>query len=168
VEDRGVRIEDTRRFAVPRQEVWDYLTDPATWPRLLAGLLEVTDPTPTSWAKPGDRVRFTYRLLGRRIEGELRLEEVIPAQYLKVHIEAPKIGALTQEWFFADAGEHSTTLRIICRTDEPTRFHERPIDRTVIPRAIQGDLTTTLDKLVAIFTLRLDSESPPQQSGRRV
>lgn len=163
-----MRIEETRRFPVPPQQVYDYLTDPKTWPLWLAGMLEVEDAETVTWEKPGDRVRFTYRLLGRCINGEFHLEEVIPAQYIKVHTTAPAFGTLTQGWFYSDAGEHSTTLRIICITDEPTSFDGRVIDRSVIPRAIQRDLTATLSNLEAIFSLGLNDQPPsPHRWNRR-
>jgi len=155
-----MRIEETRRFPVPRQQVYDYLTDPKTWPLWIAGMLDVEDAETATWEKPGDRVRFAYKLLGRRVEGETRLQEIIPAQYVKVHTTAPSVGDLTQEWFYSDAGEHSMTLRIVYETDEPTSFFGRLINRAVVPQAIQRDLTATLSNLDAIFALGLSDAEP--------
>jgi len=161
-----VRIEETRRFPLSRQQVYHYLTDPKTWPLWLAGMLDIENAETATWEKPGDRVRFTYRLLGRRIKGETRLQEIIPAQYIKIQTDVPTVGALTQEWFYADTGEGSMTLKVVYEIDEPTSFFGRLIDRTVIPRAIQQDLTATLSNLETIFALGLDNrpsiESPKE------
>ncbi len=148
-----MRIEETRRFPVPRKQVYDYLIDPGTWPLWLAGLIEVLDVEHAKWDEPGDRVQFVYRLLGRRVEGETLLQEIRPAQYARTHVQAPAVGTVTQEWFYSDAAEDSMTLRVVYETDEPTSFFGKAIDRTVVPRALERDLTGTMANLEGIFAV---------------
>ena len=152
-----MRFEETRRFPISRSQAHAFLADPATWVDWLPGLME---PAATGLEQPGDRVRLVYRLLGRRVEAKAVLQQLIPGQYARVHIETAELGTLAQEWFFSDAGPDSMTLRIVCETDEPTSLFGRPVDPTLLPRAIQADLEATLGNLEAIFALGV----PDQQS----
>jgi hypothetical protein len=147
-----MRTEATLRIPIPRKEVYDYLIDPRTWTFWMAGLIDVTDPDNTRWEQPGDTILCGYRLLGRKMETRVSLDENQPAQYVKVHATTA-VGSVTQEWFYSDAGETSTTLRAIYETDEATNFFGKIIDRTVIPKAIERDLKATMGNLEQIFTM---------------
>jgi hypothetical protein len=147
-----MRIEATQRFPMPRKEVYDYLIDPKTWTYWMAGILDVTDPDHARWEQPGDQINLGYRLLGRRVETQVELDENQAAQYVRVHATTP-VGEVTQEWFYSDTGETSTTLRVVYETDEPTSFFGKIIDRTMIPKTIERDLKTTMGNLEQIFTI---------------
>lgn len=147
-----MRTEATQRIPLPREEVYNYLIDPETWAYWMAGILDIAETDPAEWAQPGDKVHLGYRLLGRRVETEVELEEVQPAQYVKVHATTP-VGSVNQQWFYSDAGEDSTTLRVVYETDEATSFFGSIIDRTVIPKAIERDLKTTMANLEQIFAM---------------
>jgi hypothetical protein len=137
---------------MPRKEVYDYLIDPKTWIYWMAGILGVTDPDNTRWEQPGDQINLGYRLLGRRIETQIELDENQPAQYVRVYATTP-VGNVTQEWFYSDTGETSTALRVVYETDEPTSFFDKIIDRTVVPKAIERDLRITMGNLEQIFAM---------------
>jgi hypothetical protein len=154
-----MRTEATQRIPLPRQEVYDYLIDPKTWTSWMAGILDVTDPDQARWEQPGDQINLGYRLLGRRIETQAELDEIQPAQYVKLHATTPAVN-VTQEWFYADASETSTTLRVVYETDEPTSFYGKIIDRTAIPKAIERDLKATMDNLVQIFATGIPATFP--------
>ena len=147
-----MRTEAIQRIPLPRQEVYDYLVDPGTWAYWMAGIVDITDPDLAEWAQPGDKVHLGYRLLGRRIETEVELDEIQPAQYVKSHATTP-VGNVIQQWFYSDAGENSTTLRVVYETDEPTNFFGSIIDRAVIPQAIERDLRATMTNLEQIFAM---------------
>jgi uncharacterized protein YndB with AHSA1/START domain len=147
-----MRTEAVQRIPLPREEVYNYLVDPETWAYWMAGILDVTDPDLVEWTQPGDKVHLGYRLLGRRIETEVELDEIQPAQYVKSHATTP-VGNVNQQWFYSDAGENSTTLRVVYETDEPTSFFGSIIDRTVIPQAIERDLKNTMANLEQIFAM---------------
>ena len=147
-----MRTEATQRIPIPRRDVYDYLIDPKTWIYWFASIIDVTDPDHARWEQPGDQINVGYRLLGRRVETQVRLDENQPAQYVKIHATTP-VGTVTQEWFYSDEGETSTTLRVVYETEEATSFFGKIIDRTVVPRAIERDLKATMSNLEQIFAM---------------
>ncbi len=148
-----MRIELMRTYPVPRKKAFDYLDDFTTWPTWYAGMLEIVDPQEAAWSLAGDKVRFAYKLLGRRLEGECTLEEAREADLVKFTATIPKVGDVHQEWFYGDAGEGAFTLKVIMETDEPTSFFGKVIDKTVIPRMLERDLRHTLDHLEETFAM---------------
>ncbi len=148
-----MRIELMRTYPVPRKKAFDYLDDFTTWPTWYAGMLEILEPDKAAWNEAGDKVRFAYKLLGRRLEGECTLEEVREAELVKFTAKVPAVGDVHQEWFYRDAGEGAFTLRVILETEEPTSFFGKVIDKMVIPRVVERDLRSTLDSLEETFAI---------------
>jgi hypothetical protein len=144
-----------RTYSVPRKKVFDYLNDFTTWPSWYTGVLEILNPEDAAWNKPGDKVRFAYKLLGRRLEGECVLDEVIAAELVKFTATMPMVGEVHQEWAYHDQGDGSVTIEVGMETAEPTSFFGKVIDRTVIPRVLERDLEHTLDTLEETFTIGL-------------
>jgi hypothetical protein len=142
-----------RTFPVPRKKAFDYLDDFTTWPTWYAGMLEIIEPETAAWNEAGDKVRYAYRLLGRRIEGECTLEEIREAELAKFTAKAPMVGDVHQEWAYSDAGDSAFTLKVTMETDEPTSFFGKVIDKMVIPRVLERDLRHTLDHLEEIFAM---------------
>ena len=155
-----MRIEETRRFRLSRKQVYDYVIDPKTWIHWLAGLIDVTDLDQARWEQPGDQIDLVYRLLSHRIETHIELDEIQPAQYVRFHATAPAVGTVTQEWFYSDAGETSTTLRVVCETSEPTSFFGKDIDPTLVPKAIEKDLKATIGNLEQILANGIPDPNP--------
>jgi uncharacterized protein YndB with AHSA1/START domain len=148
-----VRVELTRTFPVPRKKAFHYLDDFATWPRWYAGMLEILEPDAAAWDDPGDKVRFAYKLLGRRIEGECTLEEVRAGELVKFTATIPMVGDVHQEWWYRDAGEGAFTLKVAMETGEPTNLFGKVIDKMVVPRILERDLRNTLDNLEETFAM---------------
>lgn len=148
-----MRVEIMRTFPVPRKKAFDYLDDFHTWPMWYSGILEIIDPEKAAWEKKGDKVRFAYKLLGRRVEGESTLEEVKEAEYVKMTSSVPTVGDIHQEWTYADAGDGAFSLKVIMETDEPTKFFGKLIDKMVIPKFLEKDLLTTFEHLEETFAV---------------
>lgn len=148
-----MRKEISRTFPVPRKKAYDYLVDFHNWPLWYSGLIEILEPDTAAWAMPGDKVGFVYKLLGRRLEGECLLEEMEPAEYVKMTTSMPAVGETHFEWFYSDAGDDSVTLRAIMETEEPTRLFGKLIDKTVLPKFLERDLTSTFDHLEETFAV---------------
>ncbi len=146
-----MRVELNRTFPVPRKKAFDYLDDFRTWPSWYSGMMEIVEPESAMWSAPGDRVRFAYKLLGRRLEGESTLEEVREAEFVKFTASIPTVGDVHQEWYYRDAGDADFNLRVVLETTEPTSFFGKVIDKAVIPRVIERDLQNTLDSLQETF-----------------
>ena len=148
-----MRVEIKRTFPVPRKKAFDYLDDFHTWPMWYSGVLEILDADTAAWDKQGDMVRFAYKLLGRRLEGQTFLDEVDDGAYVKMHSTMPMVGEVRHEWIYEDAGEGAFTLIGIMETDEPTKVFGKLIDRTVVPKILERDLTTTFENLEQTFAL---------------
>lgn len=114
-----MQIEETQRLPAPRHRVYDYIMDPATWTHWQANLITIS-PDQARWEQPGDQIGLAYQLLGTGIELKAELNEIQPGQYVRSRVTSPALGWVTCEWFFADAGETSTTVRIVCETDDST------------------------------------------------
>ena len=147
-----MRVELMRTFPVPRKKAFDYLDDYRTWPSWYAGVLEIIEPEDAGWSSPGDKVRFAYKLLGRRVEGECTLEEVREAELVKFTAKIPMVD-VHQEWWYSDAGDGAFILRVIMETSEPTNWFGKVIDKMVVPRMLERDLRQTLDSLEETFAM---------------
>ena len=148
-----MRVELMRTYPVPRKKAFDYLDDFTTWPTWYAGMLEIIEPDTAAWSASGDKVRFAYKLLGRRLEGECTLEEVRDGELVKFTATIPMVGDVHQEWSYSDAGESAFTLKAVMETAEPTSFFGKVIDKMVIPRVLERDLRHTLDNLEETFAM---------------
>lgn len=148
-----MRVEMMRTYPVPRKKAFDYLDDFTTWPTWYAGMLEIIDPDQAAWAAVGDKVRFAYKLLGRRLEGECTLKEVQEAELVKFTATIPMVGDVNQEWHYEDAEENAFALKVILETDESDNFFGAVIDKMVIPRILERDLKHTLDNLQETFVM---------------
>jgi len=148
-----MRVELMRTFPVARKKAFDYLDDFTTWPTWYAGMLEIIEPDKARWSAAGDKVRFAYKLLGRRLEGECTLEEVHEAELVKFTATIPTVGDVHQEWFYRDAGDDAFTLKVVLETEEATSFFGKVIDKMVIPRVLERDLRHTLEHLEETFAI---------------
>lgn len=147
-----MHFEVERKFPGDAKEAFDYLNDFRTWPEWYTGMIELIEPAKAAWAASGDRVKFAYRILGRRVEVECRLDELRPAEYVKLTATIPMVGDVKQEWIYDDSEEGFFTLKAVMETDEPTSFFGRAVDKMVIPRVLERDWRHTLDHLAEIFT----------------
>lgn len=150
-----MRVELTRTYPVPRKKAFDYLDDFRTWPSWYTGVLEIIDDATAAWDEAGDKVRFAYKLLGRRLEGECTLDDVVEAELVEFTATMPMVGDVHQKWSYRDAGEGAVTLTVGMETEEPTSIYGKMIDRMVIPRVLERDLRHTLDHLEETFAIGL-------------
>lgn len=148
-----MRVELMRTYPVPRKKAFDYLDDFTTWPAWYVGMLEIIEPDTAAWSAAGDKIRFAYKLLGRRLEGECTLEEVREAELVKFTASIPTVGDVHQEWVYSDAGDGAFTLKVIMETEEASSFFGKVIDKMVIPRVLERDLRLTLEHLEETFAI---------------
>lgn len=105
--------------------------------------------------EPGDEVRFGYKLLGRRLEGVAVLEEHKDAELTRFHTEVPGLPVMHFAYHYAEVDPEVFDLRVAMETEEPTSFFGRSIDRMLLPRVIERDLTGSLENLEDIFSAGL-------------
>jgi hypothetical protein len=148
-----MRTEIAKTFPVPLKEGFDYIDDHRTWPDWYVGVTEILDPAAAQWIVPGDTVKFAYRLLGRRLEGVLTLDQRIDADFEKFHSDVPGLPRVYSEYHYGTAGTEAFILKVVLETKEDgmTTFFGKVIDRMVLPRTLERDLRGSLDNLEEIF-----------------
>jgi hypothetical protein len=115
-------------------------------------MLGVEDPD-VRWAEPGDRARFTYRLLGRKLEGECVIDEREAPTLISYTAKIPGLPDVHHTWRHVEAQGPLVTTTVVQETEEPTHFFGKVVDRMLIPRALERDLRRTLDNLEDIFSM---------------
>jgi uncharacterized protein YndB with AHSA1/START domain len=153
--DRGAcrleRIELTRELPVSVEEGFAYITSVKNWPHYWPGLVEVREPEQTSWSKPGDRARVVMRLLGRRVDYVMTLDEVRPNELVVYTTEAQGVlpAARHERYFRAKADRLEYGLAV---EYEPRHGLRGLADRLLVPRAVRNALAETVGNLERIFT----------------
>lgn len=148
-----MRVEMTHEYPVSLKEGYDYLMDVKCLPQWRSGLIEVIHPETTSWHTPGDRMRVAYMVLGRRVEAECTMEENREGEYVRFTTRTPGLPSVAETWHYTPEGDDAFAVRVIQETEEGTSFFGNTIDRMLLPRVIEKDLTRTLDNLADIFSV---------------
>ena len=91
------RLEAVRRYDVPVERGFAFITDTAHWPRFWPGFVRLEEGS--RWGAPGDTARMVTRLLGRERELSARERALdihdryilypVPTEYRKPHWGAP-------------------------------------------------------------------------------
>ena len=134
----------TRRIAMPRDDLFGLVLDPVRWPVFYNNMVSVDEDA--RFTHPGDRVGFEYRVLGRLVTAEARLSEVSRPENVGLTTRIPGAAASRQWWTFRDEGQ-VTLVSARLETDEVTEWFGAPLDRYVVARSLQADLSRTLDNL---------------------
>ncbi len=155
-----MRTEVAKSFPVPLKNGFDYIDDFKLWPDWYVGLTEILDPAVSQWVFPGDSVKFSYRLLGRRVEGTATLDEKIDGEFVKFHTDVPGLPRVHQEWHYATAGAEAFIVKVVLETkeDDPTSLFGKVIDKTMLPRVLDRDLRGSLENLDEIFVAGLHED----------
>jgi len=136
-------VETRRRFPVPVERGFDYITDLENWPDYWPGLVRV-DPS-SAWADPGDRARLTIRLLGREVELELtlqRFERYSRVEYTSVQRGLPDARHARVFTAADDGFDYAIVVDY-----EPRSGLRGLLDRTVLRRGISRAVAQTLRNL---------------------
>lgn len=146
-----MQTELRHTYSVPLKKGFDYVVDFRLWPHWYAGMIEVLDPEEAAWSSPGDAVRFAYKLLGRRIEGNIVLDEYIEGELVRCHSVVPGLPEVAFTYNYAPAGFEAFILKVTMDTEEPDTFFGKAIDRMLLPRVVARDLKRSLENLDDIF-----------------
>ena len=141
-------VEVKTSFPVELKIGFDYVNDPATWTEWYT---HVNNVRAVKWGSPGDAADIEYKLLGRRIDATLVLEDFVPYRLVRLRSTAAGVPDVTTEWTYRGAGDLFTHVRAVIETEEPTSLFGRTVDRLVMPRALEQDLRRSLDTLNDIF-----------------
>lgn len=150
-----MRTELTYTYPVALKKGFDYLDDFRMWPDWYVGMMGIIDPETCAWAKPGDKVRFAYKLLGRRIESTATLDKRQEVEFDVFRTEVPGLPVVHFEYHYSTTEPETFTLRVVMETEEPTSFFGKTIDRMLFPRLLERDLRRSLENLADIFAIGL-------------
>ncbi len=146
-----MQTELRHTYSVPLKKGFDYLVDFNLWPHWYAGMIEVLDADQAAWSGPGDEVRFAYKLLGRRVEGKVVLDEYIDGELVRHHSVVAGLPDVAFTYAYAPAGFEAFILKVTMDTEEPDTFFGKAIDRMLLPRVLARDLRRSLENLDDIF-----------------
>lgn len=144
-----MRREAVHTYPVSVQAGFDYLSSFRAWPSWFSGVVEILEPDKCAWKKPGDKVRFAYKLLGRRVEVTAILEEMREGEFVKFRTESPGLPGDTWQYTFVPKGQDALEIRAVVDTEEPDNLLGRLLGRYVMPWVLGHDLHVSMDNLTS-------------------
>ena len=139
----GIRIEATRRFPVPVERGFAFITDVRNWPTYWPGYVRLQPGS--RWRQPGDRARLVVRLLGRERELAMRLTDVVPNRQVRYTSSQPGLPDATHVRDFMPDGDgfvYGLTVSY-----QPRGGLTGIFDRVLVARSIRRAFEQTLDAL---------------------
>ncbi len=147
-----MRSRHERTYPVSVEHGWDYINDVSRWPQWYSGLLQIHHPESASWERPGDQVHWSYRLLGRTLQGSVVLVRMAPPRLVSLRSHIQRLPDVLWEYRFEDAGPRAFTLTIVMETPEVATFFGRSIDSVLVPRLLERELDASLENLDNLFS----------------
>jgi Polyketide cyclase / dehydrase and lipid transport len=138
-----VMLRRHRRFAVPIERGFAYITDPANWPAYWPDLVSVE--ARSGWGAAGDRARVVLRLLGRRTDLELTLRRFEPPRLVEYDSSQRALPDARHRRLF-EPSDGGFDYGIVVEY-EPRRGIRGALDRTLVRRAVDRAIRRTLDNL---------------------
>jgi hypothetical protein len=142
-----MRTEMSHTYPIPLKKAFHAVADFRRWPDWYAGMTEILEPEKGRWGAVGDKVRFAYRLLGRRVEGEAIVKEFRELELVAFRTEVPGLPTVHFEYRYEEKGREAFVLTVAMETEEPTSFFGKAIDKMLLPRVLERDLRHSLENL---------------------
>jgi uncharacterized protein YndB with AHSA1/START domain len=134
------RVEAARRYAVPVERGFAFVTDPVNWPRFWPGYIRLEDGS--RWAAQGDVARLTTRLFGRERTLTMTITAFEPGRLVSyTSTQSGLPDAYHERRFESDEG--GFLYRIVVEY-EPRGGIAGLSDRVLLPRGIRRALRHTL------------------------
>jgi hypothetical protein len=158
------RVEAARRYDVPVERAFAFITDTANWPRFWPGYVRLEEGS--SWAGAGDTARLVTRVLGR----EWLLTMTITAferNWLVTYSSVqPGLPTASHERHFEPDGE-GFVYRLVVEY-EPRGGFAGVFDRLVLARAVRRafEQTFVAGPRVRVFSERLENLPPRPRATR--
>ena len=146
------RVEAARRYAVPIERGFAFITDTANWVKFWPGYVRLADGS--RWGASGDRARLVTRLLGRERELTMTISAFEPGRLVTYTSTQPGLPDAYHQRRFEPDGD-GFIYRLVVEY-EPRDGIRGLLDRTLLRRAIRGAFERTFDNLEHEF-----SQAPP-------
>ena len=137
------RVEATRRFDVPVERGFAFITDTANWPKYWPGFVRLDEDS--HWGTTGDTARLVTRLLGRERELTMTITSFEPNRLVTYTSTQPGLPDARHERHFEPAGD-AFDYRLVVEY-EPRRGLHALLDRFLLPRGIRRAVDSTFDAL---------------------
>ena len=143
-------VDMSREYPTERKALWDQLTDPEQLPTFYNNMIEARS---ERFTEPGDTVDVTYRLLGRNVAGTITLTDIVPGERLHVRGEIKGLPPVEHDWRYEDTDD-GTRVSVRLETQEVESWLGRSLDRLLIPRQLEKDLSRSLDNIDTILEVQ--------------
>jgi hypothetical protein len=151
------RISVTRRYDVPVERAFAFITNPENWWKFWPGYVRLG--RGSQWKASGDEARLVIRLLGRERELTLTLTTFEQNRIVAYTSTQPGLPDAYHERRFEPDGD-GFLYRLVVEY-EPRAWLARIFDATLLPLAIRRAFKRTVTALEQEFR----SPSPPSCSG---
>jgi uncharacterized protein YndB with AHSA1/START domain len=137
------RIEAARRFDVPVERGFAFITNIANWPRFWPGYVRLEDDA--RWQGVGDTARLVTRLLGRERLLAMRITAFEPNRLVTYTSTQPGLPDASHERHFEPV-EGGFAYRLVVEY-EPRRGIAGLFDRLLLPRGVSRAFQRTFAAL---------------------
>jgi len=137
------RIEAVRRYDVPVERGFAFITDTANWPRFWPGYVRLEEDS--RWGAVGDTARMVTRLLGRERELTMTITRFEPDRLVTYTSTQPGLPDARHERGFEPDGD-GFTYRLAVEY-EPRGGVAGVFDRVLLARGIRRAFTQTFGAL---------------------
>lgn len=137
------RVEAARRFDLPVERGFAFVTDPANWSRFWPGFIRLEEAS--RWAAPGDTATLITRLLGRERALTMTLTAFEPNRLVTYDSVQPGLPNTSHERHFESEGD-GFVYRLVVEY-EPRGGITGLLDRILLPVAIRRIFSRTFDNL---------------------
>jgi hypothetical protein len=137
------RIDDTRRFDIPIERAFAFITDPGNWPKFWPGFVALVPGS--RWGAVGDTTRLVSRLLGRDRELTMTLTTFDTNRLVAYRSVQDGLPDVHHERAFTPDGDGFIYGLAAVYTPRPGLAGL--FDRIALPRAIRRAFTATFDAL---------------------
>ena len=138
-----MRIESSRRYDVPVEQGFAFVTDMANWSKFWPGFVRL-EPGST-WGAPGDTARLVTRLLGRERTLTMTVTTFEPNQIVAYTSTQPGLPDARHERHFERDGD-GFVYRLVVEYEPRSGLAGTP-DRLLLPRGIQRAFEQTFTAL---------------------
>lgn len=140
-------VEESIVIDRPREEVWDFVTEPSNFPVWMSSVIEF-EPEGTGELEVGDRARQVLKVAGRRIESVKEVTDRVPAERFSFGTaEGPFPDSVT--FAFGDV-EGGTRMRVRGETPGLGGVFGR-LSEPLVTRMFRRDLRSGLENLKTLL-----------------
>ena len=137
------RLEAVRRYDVPVERGFAFITDTANWPRFWPGYVRLEEGS--HWGAVGDTARMVTRLLGRERELTMTITGFEPNRLVTYTSTQPGLPDARHERGF-EPDDGGFVYRLVVDY-EPRSGVAGVVDRVLLPRGIRRAFEQTFDAL---------------------